>query len=84
MEVIPSGSSKRLILPLHVTLGSIPLDSVTMETQTHSRLQPNKREQEDRETVWDIERQSKTGQLNNCSLIFGVRLTIHYGILCII
>lgn len=67
MEVIPKGSSKRLTLPLHVVLGSLPLDSVTIETQTHSRLQPNKREQENRETVEEIEHQNKLDALSQDS-----------------
>ncbi|XP_045215462.2 arrestin domain-containing protein 3-like [Mercenaria mercenaria] len=62
MDIIPSGNSKpKLSVPLEVTLGSIPLTSVSLATPAHSRMQPNKRQQEDREKVKDLERKTKKG-----------------------
>jgi hypothetical protein len=64
MEVIPGGIARsQLAIPLEVTLGSIPLTSVSIATQPHSRMQPNKQEQEKREKTKDIEIRNKNGIL---------------------
>ena len=62
MKIIPVRSQK-LILTLDLVLGSVPLNTVALETPAHLRLQPNKKKQT-RETVSEFQsRISKPGTL---------------------
>lgn len=65
MDIIP-GKKSKLVVPLEVVLGSVPLNSIALAKPAHSRMHSNTSElQERRQSVGDFESRFEKGMVKH-------------------